>query len=119
MCSFLLGFGARSPSKKFLCLSYAESTIAEHTKKCKKLVKSEWYQAHFDVPLEMTPDTDTKFANRKGGFIYAFGFGGAYTGGGADFLLIDDPLKAADADSEAERTKVNKDYDDAVANRSE
>ncbi len=107
----------KAPSKKFLCLSYAESTIAEHAKKCKKLVKSEWYQERFNLPMEPTPDTDTRFANRRGGFVYCFGFGGAYTGGGADFLLIDDPLKAADSDSDAERTKVNKDYDDAVANR--
>lgn len=107
----------KSPAKKFLCMSYAESTIAEHTKKCKKLVKSQWYQERFDVPMELSPDTDTKFANKRGGFIYSFGFGGAYTGQGCDFLLIDDALKASDADSEAERKGVNKDYDDAVANR--
>lgn len=107
----------KQPSKKFLCLSYAESTIAEHAKKCKKLVNSQWYQERFDVPMEVAPDTDTKFANKRGGFVYSFGFSGAYTGQGCDFLLIDDPLKASDADSEAERTKVNKDYDDAVANR--
>ena len=108
---------AKSPSKKFMCLSYAEGTIAEHMKKCKKLIKSEWYQTHFDVPMQSAPDTDTKFANAKGGYIYSFGFKGAYTGQGCDFLLIDDPLKADDADSEAERVGVNKAYDDAVANR--
>lgn len=107
----------KAPSKKFMCLSYAEGTIAEHTKKCKKLVNSEWYQERFSVPMEKSPDTDTRFANQKGGYVYAFGFTGAYTGQGADFLLIDDPLKAGDADSEAERVKVNKSYDDAVANR--
>lgn len=107
----------KKSSLKFMCLSYAESTIAEHTKKCKKLVRSSWYQERFDVPMELAPDTDTKFANKKGGFIYSFGFGGAYTGQGCDFLLIDDPLKASDADSDAEREGVNKSYDDAVANR--
>jgi predicted phage terminase large subunit-like protein len=107
----------KRPSKKFMCLSYAETTIAEHAKKCKRLLKSEWYQTHFDVTMMASPDTDTKFANTNGGHVYSFGFKGAYTGQGADYILIDDPLKADDADSDAERLGVNKAYDDAVGNR--
>ena len=107
----------KAPSKKFLCLSYAESTIAEITGKTRKLVGSAWYQEHFNVPLASKPDTTTKFANVHGGYVYSFGFGGAVTGGGADFIVVDDPLKSTDASSDPVRNKVNEDYDDAIANR--
>lgn len=69
------------------------------------------------MPLEPYPDTTTKFANKEGGYIYSFGFGGGITGQGGDFILVDDPLKATDADSDLVRNKVNEDYDNAVANR--
>lgn len=107
----------KEPHKKFLCLSYAESTIASIMAKTKKLLKSAWYQEHFHVTMASSPDTNTRFANLQGGYIYAFGFGGAVTGEGGDFLLIDDPLKATDADSDAVREQVNNDYDNAISNR--
>ena len=107
----------REPHKKFLCLSYAESTISDIMAKTKKLINSQWYQERFYVQMASSPDTNTKFANVYGGYIYSFGFGGAVTGMGGDFILIDDPLKATDADSDKERGKVNEDYDNAIANR--
>lgn len=107
----------REPHKKFLCLSYAESTVADIMAKTKKLLKSAWYQSHFNLSLATSPDTNTRFANIYGGYIYSFGFSGAVTGMGGDFLLIDDPLKATDKDSDLVRNKVNEDYDNAVANR--
>lgn len=107
----------KTPHKKFLCLSYAESTIAEITGKTRKLVGSGWYQERFRVPLAMKPDTTTKFANIFGGYVYSFGFSGAVTGGGGDFIIVDDPLKSTEADSDPIRNKVNEDYDNAIANR--
>jgi predicted phage terminase large subunit-like protein len=107
----------REAHKKFLCLSYAESTISSIMAKTKKLLKSIWYQEHFNIPMASSPDTNTRFANIYGGYIYSFGFSGAVTGEGGDFLLIDDPLKATDADSDLVRNKVNDDYDNAIANR--
>lgn len=107
----------REPNKKFLCLSYTESTISSIMAKTKKLLKSVWYQERFHVTMATNPDTNTRFANLQGGYIYAFGFGGAVTGEGGDFLLIDDPLKASDADSDAIREQVNLDYDNAISNR--
>lgn len=103
--------------KKFLCLSFTESTIASIMSKTKKLLKSAWYQEHFHVPLANSPDTTTRFSNIYGGYIYAFGFGGAVTGEGGDFLLVDDPLKSTDADSDLVRDGVNENYDNAIANR--
>ena len=108
---------SKSPSKKFIFTSYSEDLVIRDSEKCKKLITSEWYQERFKVELESKPDTTTKFQNTKGGYRYSFGFGGSITGQGGDFVLIDDPLKATEADSEAVRKKVNDDFDNAVSNR--
>lgn len=105
------------PSKKFLFTSYGEDLASRDSDKCKKLIRSEWYQERFRVELALTPDTTTKFANTEGGYRYSFGFGGAITGQGGDIIGIDDPLKATDADSDTVREKVNSDFDNAVSNR--
>lgn len=107
----------KDPAKKFLFTSYSEDLVIRDSEKCKKLIQSDWYQERFDVQLELKPDTTTKFANVRGGYRYSFGFGGSITGQGGDFICMDDPLKATEADSEAVRKKVNSDYDNAVSNR--
>jgi predicted phage terminase large subunit-like protein len=108
---------AKDATKKFLYTSYSEDLVARDSLKCKKLVQSEWYQERFNVRLSASPDTTTKYETTAGGYRYSFGFGGSITGQGGDFICIDDPLKSTDADSEATRTKVNDDYDNAVSNR--
>lgn len=107
----------KDPSKKFLFISYGEDLVIRDTGKCKRLIQSEWYQSRFGVQLAITPDTTTKFANTQGGWRYAYGMGGAYTGQHADFVCIDDPLKSAESESEATRKQVNKNFDDAIYNR--
>jgi phage terminase large subunit-like protein len=108
---------AKDPTKKFLFLSYGEDLVIRDTGKCKRLIQSEWYQQRFGLQLSSTPDTTTKFGNVKGGWRYAYGFSGAYTGQHADFVCIDDPLKAGEADSEAARNEVNDKFDNAAYNR--
>jgi hypothetical protein len=43
--------------------------------------------------------------------------GGVLTGGGADFIILDDPLKPTDALSEVGRKSVNDWYDDTLLSR--
>lgn len=69
------------------------------------------------MTLAPVPDTASKWENTRGGYRYSMAFGGQITGQGADVVLIDDPLKAQDADSDAIREKVNSDFDQAVSNR--
>lgn len=107
----------KKPSLKFLCTSYGEDLAVRDSIKCKKLIQSEWYQARFDIPLSSVPDTTAKWGNIFGGYRYSFGFGGAITGQGGDYILIDDPLKSTESDSDLIRKKVNDDFDQAIFNR--
>jgi hypothetical protein len=53
----------------------------------------------------------------KHGVRYATSVEGALTGWGSDFIIIDDPLKANEANSESARKKVNEWFNNAVLTR--
>ncbi|MBL0116791.1 MAG: phage terminase large subunit [Sphingomonadales bacterium] len=56
-------------------------------------------------------------ATTAGGFRISTSIGGTLTGRGADQIIIDDPLKASDADSEAERTRMHSWYRQTLVSR--
>ena len=53
-----------------------------------------------------TKETGLEFVTTLGGGRYATSVGGTLTGRGADLIVIDDPLNAAEAQSEAARKRV-------------
>ena len=52
-----------------------------------------------------------------GGGRFAVAVGGTFTGRGADIIIIDDPLKAADAQSESARRSLNEWYATTLTSR--
>lgn len=107
----------KAPKAKFLCYSYSSDLTIRDSMKCRNLIGSEWYQAHF--PLEIDPRNDQKdaFDNKKGGYRRCFGMTSSIGGWRGDFILIDDPLEMSKSDSKAERDKVNNAYDTAISSR--
>ena len=61
-------------------------------------------EAFPDVQLEKA--TDMHLRTTKGGERYATTVGGPITGKGAGFIIVDDPMKFQDADSEARREDI-------------
>ena len=68
---------------------------------------------------ELKDDQNTKqhWENEAGGHYYATGSGGTITGIGADVILIDDPIKPDEADSQVVRQGVNNNYHDTIRSR--
>jgi phage terminase large subunit-like protein len=60
----------------------------------------------------------SRYENDRTGYRLAYGFGGSITGEGGDIIVVDDPLKAQDADSDAMRERVNDTYDSTISTRS-
>ena len=81
--AFILG---HNPSTKIMCISYGEELASKLAADCKSVMEVDWYKALF-------PETTT--------------ISGAVTGRGADWIIIDDPLKPADALSDVVREKIN------------
>jgi predicted phage terminase large subunit-like protein len=66
-------------------------------------MQADWYQRAFPkTRLSARGNTVDEFRTTKGGGRKAVSLGGAVTGHGADYIIIDDLLKAQDAASEVE-----------------
>ena len=67
--------------------------------------------------MRLTKDTETECVTTEGGGRFAVAVGGSFTGRGADVIIIDDPMKADDAQSEKTRIAVNDWYGSTLVSR--
>jgi hypothetical protein len=100
-CNACMDLGKRSRHKKFLYASYAASLSIRDSTKCRRLIDSPWYKAHFGDKFRLTDDQNQKqrFENDKTGYRIATSVNGALTGDGGDLIVIDDPHNSVEADS--------------------
>jgi len=110
---------ATQPSKKFLYASYAASLSIRDSTKCRRLIDSPWYKAHFGDKFKLTDDQNQKqrFENDHTGYRIATSVGGALTGDGGDIICIDDPHNSIEADSSKVREGVLEWWDQAMQTR--
>ena len=78
---------------------------------------SPFYEALFDTRLAKGREAVSDFETTAGGNRFSTSVGGVLTGRGADIIIIDDPLKADDALSEARRRSVNEWFDNTLRSR--
>ncbi len=138
---------ALNPSAKFIHLSYADNLALDNSESVKDLIQSELYQTVFpEVQIKKDSRAKDKWYTTKNGGVLARSASGQVTGFGAgqvdeeldEFLnaisqeglddldkklnfggaiIIDDPVKPDDADSDTLREKVNNRYDSTIKNR--
>ena len=84
---------------------------------CRSLLSSRWYQDLFPTSLSNQRQAVQEFMTTQKGFRLATSVGGVLTGRGADFIIIDDPLKPEEALSETQRKAVNDWYDHTLYSR--
>jgi hypothetical protein len=95
-----------NPSKRFACVSYSQELAGTFARQFRIVVTSHWYRALFPR-MQLAKDTETECETTSGGGRFAVPVGGSFTGRGADVIIIDDPMKAGDAQSETARRSVN------------
>ncbi|MBO9400931.1 DUF5681 domain-containing protein [Shimia sp. R9_3] len=102
--AYLLG---HDPSAKIIVASYGLDLARKHSEDCRKVMETAWYKEMFpDTRLARKGNTVEEIRTTKGGSRKAVSIGSAVTGHGADYIIIDDLLKAGDASSEAELVKA-------------
>lgn len=94
---------AKWPDKRFLAGSYGQDLATRDAVKMRVLVDSDWYQARWAVEFRPDQNQKTRFENTDGGWRIATSVGGRGTGEHPDFIVIDDPHNAKQAESDAER----------------
>lgn len=83
------------------------------------LITSDWYVNSFRPKWKIRADSDNigQADNTAKGRIYYSTYEQKVTGEGTDIIIIDDPIDAAEADSDVVRTQVNDKWDRALSNR--
>ena len=100
--AWLLG---HDPTRRIIVVSYSNEFAAELHRQFRMVIDAPWYRALFPG-MRPAKDSGTELVTTAGGSRYATSVGGALTGRGADLIIVDDPLKAEEAMSEAARKRV-------------
>jgi predicted phage terminase large subunit-like protein len=112
--AFILG---HNPSAQIISASYGQDLANKHSLDCRTLMTSEWYRGLFPTRLAPHKQSVQEFLTTQNGFRLATSVGGVLTGRGADFIIIDDPLKPEEALSESQRVGVNQWFDHTLYSR--
>ena len=119
---------AYNPSSKFICTSYADNLVNMNSSKTKQILNLPEHRALYpdtEISRIKKNSVDEWYTTEEGG-LYAVPLGGQITGFGAGdmfnekfsgAILVDDPLKPADAFSDVLREKVNRDFVDTLYSR--
>jgi predicted phage terminase large subunit-like protein len=106
--AFVLG---HDPTRRIICVSYAEALARKHAGDTRALMRSPLYRRLFPgTRISPRKDTELEFMTTKGGFRLATSTGGVLTGRGGDLAILDDPMKPQDAYSEAARDAAREWY---------
>jgi predicted phage terminase large subunit-like protein len=95
------------PSAQILCVSYAQDLADKLARDCRLIMMDPWYRRIFPTRLAQHRQAVQEFITTRQGYRLATSTGGVLTGRGADFILIDDPLKPEEALSKAQRQACN------------
>ncbi|MBO0733546.1 MAG: hypothetical protein J2P49_04360 [Methylocapsa sp.] len=104
------------PARRVMAVSYSSDFAAELHRQFRIVIDAPWYRALFPS-MRPVRDSGTELVTTLGGSRYATSVGGTLTGRGADLIIVDDPLKAEEALSEAARERVIEWYAGTLVSR--
>lgn len=107
----------RYPSKKYVCVSYSNDLSEDLAQKCRAVILSDWYRGDFPRTILVGRAPVSKFRTTAGGGRMATSTGGTLTGFGGSTIIIDDPVKPADAMSPVLRQSCIDWYSNTVITR--
>lgn len=109
----------RKPASRWIFGSYAQNLSIRDSIKCRRVIESHLYRQTFNPKWILSDDQNqkTRFSNTMTGYRIATSVGGTGTGEGGDFIVVDDPIKATDAESEVIRQNVIDWWDNEMSTR--
>lgn len=97
----------RDPRLKIVCASYSDQLAKSFATQGRDLMRSTQFRDVFPgAMLEPGGSALEELRTTNKGYRLATSVGGVVTGKGADFIVVDDPLKALEASSENARQSV-------------
>ena len=102
--AWLLG---RDPSLRIVAASYGESLSEKLALDCQKIMSARWYKEASPLTrIAKGRAARSDFETTRGGGRFSTSVGGTLTGRGGDIILLDDPHKPDDANSDVRRNAV-------------
>jgi hypothetical protein len=107
------------PHIRFLTSSYGADLATRDAVKSRRIIQSGWYRARWGDQFQLTTDQNVKsrYENDRTGYRIATSVGGGATGEGGDVILIDDPHKADEVESDVQRQAVLDWHDGTISTR--
>ena len=107
---------ARDPSKTIMCVSYGQNLASKFSRDCQRIMEAPWYRAA-SPGVVISKSTEDTIETTMGGGRIAGSFGGPITGLGADYIIIDDPMKPEDAVTEIGRERTMRIFRETLISR--
>lgn len=112
---WLLG---RNPSEEIMVATYGGELSRQHADHRRSILEALWYRKLFPgTKIAPRGNRQEEIITTKNGRCLAISVGGRVTGSGANFLILDDIIKADEANSEAVRAAVKNWIDTAATQR--
>jgi predicted phage terminase large subunit-like protein len=114
LSAWLLGL---NPAEKIQIFTYSAQLADDIGYRIREVLRSRWYNTHFQTRLTNDRASVTDFATTAGGGVYAASANGSFIGRGATVIIFDDPLDMDDAGNLEKREKINARFDSAIMSR--
>lgn len=108
---------ATNPGLRYLTASYGAHLTIRDNLRLRAIVTSPWYQRHYAARLSGDQNNKVRFDTTAQGWRIASSVGGVGTGEHPDRLIVDDPITADQARSDAERQTANDWFDRTISSR--
>ena len=107
------------PGVQFLYASHSYRLSVRDSLKTRRIIESPWYQQRWRRRFKLAGDQNAKqkFENDKNGYRLATSVGGGLTGDGGQIIVVDDPVDASEACSEAIIESTLNWWDEAMSTR--
>lgn len=111
--AFLLG---HNPRMKIFGVSYSNDLSAKHAADFRAIVRSDWYRKVFPN-MQVARVADSDVFTTKRGFRRSTSVSATLTGLGGDMIILDDPQKPVDAQSDTLRNSLNQWFTNTLLSR--
>lgn len=111
--AFVLG---RNPATTFTLVCYSQELGEKMMRDLRSVLSSSWYRRAFPN-VHLTKNTSSEIVTDRNGGVNMTSVEGTLTGRGSDIIIVDDPIKPGDVQSEAERKRVNEWFSNTLFSR--
>lgn len=96
----------RNEAERVLCISYAQPLAEDFARQSRQVMDANFFKSAFDTRLSNERRAVEQFETTGGGGRITNSVHGTITGRGGDIIILDDPMKPEEAQSEAGRKGV-------------